>query len=351
MAQSSIFWPTSGVGDGAAQYTDAQLFAWLRRTFLRSITTEGVHAGHLNELACTGAVSPVAVNTGAALVDGIPYENTASVNQTIATPSVGTTGHRIVLRANWAAQTVRITDIASADGVAAIPAAVQIAGTTYDITLATLTITVGGVITLTDARSYLHYTTKVNTAMLDAGAVGSTQLAANAVTTTAIVDNAVTPAKIPNRIRTLWVPATYGWNLTDSTNIYPVNNRNGILLPDAKQAQAFGTFAVPADWDGVTFFSVTSIVLPNAAGNVYGQTAIQAGAVGEAWPGPAAQFTVMAALPVTTNRAGVAVLTPTTVDPGDYCDLQFYRDAVSATDTVNDFVIVAGWRISYTADS
>lgn len=160
MTQSSIFWDTSGaVGDGASAYTQAQLVAWLRRTFLNDNTVEGVLAGYANELEVTGSSSPVAVNTGAAVVYGFPYENDASVNVTVATPTVGTTGHRVVLRVNWSAQTVRIALLSSADGTASIPAVTQSANTTWEISLATLTITTGGVITVTDDRSYCHFNT------------------------------------------------------------------------------------------------------------------------------------------------------------------------------------------------
>lgn len=200
--QSSILWST-GIGDGLAPYTDAQLFAWLLRTLARSITTEGVHAGYTNELAVTGAVSPVSINTGAALVYGIPYENTAAVTVAVPTPGVGTTGHRVVLRASWAAQTVRVALVSSADGVATIPAVTQTPGVTYEITLATLTITTGGVITVTDARSYLHYTTRVSTAMLDDLAVSTAQLAALGVTTAKLALDSVDDTIVGNRVPAL----------------------------------------------------------------------------------------------------------------------------------------------------
>lgn len=227
--QSSLFFPTNGIGDGASQYTDAQLMAWLRRTFLRSITTEGVHAGFANELAVSfSAGSTVNVATGAALVDGIPYENTAVVAVVLAVPSVGTTGHRIVLRANWAAQTVRVFDIASADGVAAIPAVVQTMGTTYDITLATLTITTGSVVTITDARAYCHYPTKVSTVMLDDLAIGTAQLAALGVTPAKIALDAIDDTLVGNRVPALTRRQggnATNWHIAGTTTYTPTTVR------------------------------------------------------------------------------------------------------------------------------
>ncbi len=176
MAEASMFWTTGSTGDGASPYTQAQIFAWLLRTFVNAPATEGILKGYANELAPSGTASPVAIATGAAMVNGIPYENTAAVNVAVPMPVIGKTGHRIVLRASWAAQTVRVVLLSSSDGVAAIPAATQTPGTTYDLTLATLTITTGGVITLTDARGYLHPNIKVATQNVDDDAIDDTKV-------------------------------------------------------------------------------------------------------------------------------------------------------------------------------
>lgn len=145
MAELSFGWASNGTGDGAAisVVDSAELLKAI-------VGGSGVIRGYLNELAPTVSGSNVLVNTGWAVgITGHLYRNSASKSTTITTPGIGTTGHRIVLREDLAAQTVRIYDIASADGTSSIPAA---AGT--DKTLATLTITTGGVITLTDARQF-----------------------------------------------------------------------------------------------------------------------------------------------------------------------------------------------------
>lgn len=158
MAESSLFWQTNGTGDGAASYTQSQLFQWLNRTFMVDSTQQGVLAGYANKLAVSGTASPISVASGAAYVNGIPYENTAAVSVAVPTPSSGTTGYRVVLRANWSAQTVRVTLLASADGTATAPVMTQTNGTLWDISLATLTITTGGVITVTDTRQFVAET-------------------------------------------------------------------------------------------------------------------------------------------------------------------------------------------------
>lgn len=174
------------------------------------------------------AGSTISVDTGAGLVDGIPYENTTSVAVALPVPTVGTTGHRIVLRANWANQTVRIFDLASADGVAAIPAAVQTPGTTYDITLATLTITTLSAIAITDARAYCHYTTRVSTTMLDDLAVTLAKLANSSISTAKLqldsVDDTIVGQRVPALTRRQGNSAT-DWQVPGTANFTPGNVR------------------------------------------------------------------------------------------------------------------------------
>jgi hypothetical protein len=157
MAERSQLWVTGTYGDGVSSYSMARVDEMFRALFTSdNAATQGVFKGYLNELAVTGTSSPVAVNTGAAVVYGKLYFNSASVNVAVGTPVVGTTGHRVVLRATWGVtQTVRIALVSSADGTADIPAVTQTADTLWEITLATLTITTGGVITVTDARAYV----------------------------------------------------------------------------------------------------------------------------------------------------------------------------------------------------
>jgi hypothetical protein len=151
MAESSLPWAGTATGD-AGPYSDDQWSDTWRKLFTSDRTKQGVIQGYGNELAVTGVTSPVAVNTGAAMDDGKFYENTASVNVVIPTPGGATRIDRIVLRKDFAGQTVRITRIAGTEGAGA-PAITQTDGTTWDIPLAQVSITTGGVITVTDERT------------------------------------------------------------------------------------------------------------------------------------------------------------------------------------------------------
>lgn len=150
MTELSRPWSGTATGD-AGPYSDDQ-WSDIFATFLAHlVASQGIWEGQLNELIATGAVSPVAINTGRALVDGVWYESDASETIAIASPAVNPRVDRIVLRKDWALQTVRLTRIAGAESAAQVPPApalVQIDGTTWDLPLWQIHITTGGVITL-----------------------------------------------------------------------------------------------------------------------------------------------------------------------------------------------------------
>ncbi len=172
MAEKSIFWTTGATGDGATAYTQAEVIRWMRQMWLADDTEEGVQKGYENDLEPTGAATPVAIDTGAAIIYGFPYWNTASVNVAIATPAGNTRIDRIVLRASWAAQTIRITRIAGAEGSGIPPVIVQTDGVTWDLKICQVSITTGGTITLTDERDWVRPNIGVDENMLDASVAG-----------------------------------------------------------------------------------------------------------------------------------------------------------------------------------
>ncbi len=156
MAETSFYWSGSSVGDATlAPYTDDQFTDNYRKLFSYDRTVQGILRGAGNELAATGTGSPVAINTGMAIVDGKIYENSASLNVTVPTPASATRIDRIMLRKSWAAQTVRITRVAGVEG-GGVPALTQVDGVTWDLPLWQASITTGGVITLTKEGVYVR---------------------------------------------------------------------------------------------------------------------------------------------------------------------------------------------------
>jgi len=195
MAEASRFWTTSGTGDGpAGGYTAAQFAEFVRQTLMTDLATEGVLKGIGNELATTGTSSPVSTATGSGIVYGFYYASDSAVTTAIPTPTTATRIDRIVLRTSWAAQTIRITRIAGTEG-AGTPALTQIANTTWDIPLATVSITTGGVITVTDARTFIK-TPGTFGYLDDSNIINAAQLASNSVTTAKIADLNVTEGKL-----------------------------------------------------------------------------------------------------------------------------------------------------------
>lgn len=185
---------------------------------------------------------------GAACVYGFPYESTANENVVVPTPAVGTTGHRIVLRASWAARTVRVVLLSSTDGVSAIPALTQIAGTTWEISLATLTITTAGVIALADARAYA---------------------AINADVRNDSVDDTKAGARVPQFYRRQGGNATDWWS-PGATTYTPgaVRMQAGqvqVVIPAGQQAtEAVVTF--PVAYSGIPLVFVTHWELTSSTG-------------------------------------------------------------------------------------
>jgi len=172
MTQKSFFWNGASLGDAdtwtpnggyhmAHEDYESPWVDIMGRALWNGDGNRGVLANWLNELAVTGVATPVAVDTGAAIVYGLYYENDASLNVAVPSPSSDTRYDRIVVRRDWAAQTARITRIAGIEG-SGVPAMTQSAapdGTgIWDIPLATLQVTTGGVITVTDAREFVTFT-------------------------------------------------------------------------------------------------------------------------------------------------------------------------------------------------
>jgi len=208
MTEMSFFWTTSGApaGDQVASYTQAQL-AIAHAIIAACSGFEGVAPGYSSELACSdGGANTVDVAAGGAVVDGIPYSNSAAVNVNIPSAAGGgnTRIDRIVARASWAGFDVAITRIAGTDAATpTAPAITQTAGTTYDIMLCQVLVDTAGAVTVTDERTWAI--TEVDDSTIEnnagqlrvkAGGLTASHIAANAVDTSELAADAVTGAKI-----------------------------------------------------------------------------------------------------------------------------------------------------------
>ena len=156
MTELSRPWEGITTGD-SGPYSDDQ-WSDIFKTFIAPVTaSQGVFRNQLNELLISGVVTPVSIATGRAVVDGSWYESDAAVTIAIPTPAADPRIDRIVLRKDWALQTVRLTRIAGAEAASPVPPVItQIDGTTWDLPLWQTHVTTGGVITTNaDERTWV----------------------------------------------------------------------------------------------------------------------------------------------------------------------------------------------------
>jgi len=147
--EKSYLWTTGGAGDGAATYTRSD---WHKIAEIIGCChgEEGV-GDFENRYAATFAANTITIATGMGMSDGKPHH--CSVAGDITIPSAVGGGNtridRIVLRADWTAQEVRLTRIAGTDAASpTAPAITQTSETTYDIMLYQVLVDVGGTTSL-----------------------------------------------------------------------------------------------------------------------------------------------------------------------------------------------------------
>lgn len=147
MTERSRPWSGTVTGD-AGPYTDDQWTDVWATLLGPTVATEGVFIGQLDDFLLSSIVaSPISVERGRALVDGTWYESDADESVVVTTPGANPRIDRLVLRKDWALQTIRLTLVGGAEAASPVPPAlVQIDGTTWDLPLHQIRITTGGVI-------------------------------------------------------------------------------------------------------------------------------------------------------------------------------------------------------------
>lgn len=162
MTERSRFWDGTTTGDASeSPYDAATEFARVLRALVFGVEQNANKGGVINGAtgysdyaATTPSANVARIAAGLGFNQGNWHESDANVDFAIPTPSAQPRIDRIVLRKIWASQTVRLTRIAGVEGGAAA-AMTQILGTTWDVPLWQVNITIGGVITFTDERNLL----------------------------------------------------------------------------------------------------------------------------------------------------------------------------------------------------
>jgi hypothetical protein len=332
MAETSYLWDNPGTGDSPALgYGHTEFMTEMFRMLWNGTGNRGVLQGWLNELEVTdGGGLNAAVDTGGAVVYGFGYENTTAVNVAMPNNAV----NHVVARCSWAAQTVRLTQVA---------ALVQNPGVTYDIPLATVTTVAGAITLITDTREFCEFTTD----LID-GIVEAAHIQADAVTT----------AKLENQTR--WVVRGAGELEPDATNPATWSNTSpaGYLrehwsLAHNQTHTLWCTFRVPADISSATMTIYFWNVLESAAAS---------GDIRWVWSSWDAQPSAVLANQtngVTVSQTGRDFsdgayrdnMGTITVTAGDIVHVEIYRDGTVGADTEINPAMLFAVEFEYTADS
>ena len=160
MTELSWPWDGTSLGDATTSPYSASEYAQFVRT---AIDDHGVapnarlhipvSAFGYSSLLVSGTASPVSIAAGYAYIAGFTYINDASTTLAVSTPGANPRKDRVILRINWAAQTIRLVLLAGTEAATPSPPALtQTIGTTYEVSLAQINVTTGGVITVLDER-------------------------------------------------------------------------------------------------------------------------------------------------------------------------------------------------------
>lgn len=162
-------------------YTDAETRQFHRAVFMQDDETAVfVLEGAGNEFAVTApSANTLRVNTGAAFVDGFFIPSDASEDLAANNAPGGQSRRdRVIIRANWAAYTVRLVLKEGTSGT--VPSLTQTRNTTWEMSLAYYDIDDAGAITNLTSEvgddEMCHFATRVKAGMFDADVVDDSTL-------------------------------------------------------------------------------------------------------------------------------------------------------------------------------
>lgn len=158
MAQTSYLHDGTATGDAAqAPYNAAEWALWWSSIHVMDRTKQGVlptlNPTYDENLATRVVVTDVEVDPGIAMVDGTLYFNSAAIALTLAAVGAGTNYYTVVLRKDYAAQTVRAILLGPVNG-GPRPAVTQTA-LVWEIEIAEVQQTNADVVTVTDLRAFI----------------------------------------------------------------------------------------------------------------------------------------------------------------------------------------------------
>lgn len=262
MTENSRFWDGTTIGDATeAPYNAPDEFAAVLRSLNganANTSRSGVCRGELNTLTCTGAATPISVNTGRAFVHGSWYESDASVSFNIADPNPNSRIDTLVLRKTWSTQQVRLAVLTGSPSATPVaPTLTQDATVTkiWEFPLYDIYVASGGAITLVDRREYVPY-------------LSAQQFTRLSDTTLAVAAAVVS------------LPITSGYRMYMAV----VNSR---INTAAHSAETLGLYFTPTtltDYDWAVLQTYGSPPLSHSAPGLYSTWYLDVGNVGESNP-------------------------------------------------------------------
>lgn len=341
MSEDSYLWDNPGTGDSPALgYGHAELMEEMFRQFFNGTGNRGVLKGWLNELADmtnVGVDADPTIDSGGAISYGFAYENTAPV--TIVGCPNGVTD--IVVRCDWATQTLRLTNVAP-PGIQNPPPGLP--PNFYDIPILQITKVAGVVTGTTDIREYCLFSTIPHDV---------------AVESDHIQGDAVTPAKLENQTR--WVTRGAGQFEPDAAGAPAVPTwvshlammpyRDGWDFGAANLESFWCTLRVPADWSAgnITVY-LRRCWRDNVGGDVVWGYNAWIGAAGGALVNAPGGLTETLAAGNVWSYAPRATLGNLAVNAGDIIHMEIYRNGAAGGDTFPSAVTLMTVEFEYTAD-
>ena len=312
MTEMSYLWGGKVTGDaqtalGGAPYSDDE-WAYLWSFLLQyDRTTQGPiitnRAGYTGNLFVTNSSgTTIRVATGAAIVDGRLYTNSANIDEDM--DGQGTGYYTVVLQKHEANQEVRVVILGP--DVGAPPVATQSAAV-WEISIATF-----------------HFDDGTDTI------------------------SALTDTRAPTNkplTRKFFVQATRGENATDGGEL-DTDHDQGIVTPASKNVSVWGNFIVPMDF-GSNMTLTAVIGGGTGSGNLYMYNRGIYAACGE-WSSTHNDATALTIIAQVTSNIHCFLelsLGDAAIDDVVKCD--FYRNGAHANDTGGD-AYFAGWIVEYT---
>ncbi len=155
MTETSFYWNGIATGDAIlAPYTSDRYHEIWKKILTRN-DNEGAINGYLNKLEVVGITGGIKVLSGAALVDGLFYENSDTLSVELDDPVSNPRIDLIVVRKDWGTQTARIAVVEGDENASpTAPTVTQTSSSIWEIPLAEALITTNGTITVADSREF-----------------------------------------------------------------------------------------------------------------------------------------------------------------------------------------------------